>query len=30
VNGVSEGFKLIRSGGVINFYCSSCDCAAEP
>ena len=30
VNSVPDGFKVIRSSGVSNFYCSSCNCAAEP
>jgi len=30
MNSVPEGFKVIRSGDVSNFYCSSCNCPVEP
>jgi hypothetical protein len=26
----AEGFKIIQSGDVSNFYCSSCDNPVEP
>src|SRR5712671_6826030 len=30
MNSVPEGFKVIRSGDVSNFYCASCDRPVEP
>jgi hypothetical protein len=30
VDSAPEGFKVIRSGDVINFYCAFCDRPAEP
>jgi hypothetical protein len=30
VDRAPEGFKVVKSGDVRNFYCATCDCAVEP
>jgi hypothetical protein len=30
IDSIPDGFKVIRSGDVSNFYCSACDRPAEP